>query len=77
MVETLATSVALELDLRMEAAAASELRDNTKGDDDFRVPHVDWDRTGERVLTANGSTASRCAMPRPSRPPATIPRASR
>ncbi|HEY1963106.1 MAG TPA: AarF/UbiB family protein, partial [Rhizomicrobium sp.] len=38
VVDTLATSVALELDLRMEAAAASELRDNTKDDEDFRVP---------------------------------------
>jgi ubiquinone biosynthesis protein len=51
VVDTLATSVALELDLRMEAAAASELRDNTKGDEHFRVPEVDWDRTGERVMT--------------------------
>ena len=40
--ETLAASVALELDLRMEAAAASELAERTRGDDDFRVPHIDW-----------------------------------
>ncbi len=52
VVDTLATSVALELDLRMEAAAASELRENTKTDEDFRVPDVDWDRTAERVMTA-------------------------
>src|SRR4029077_3515032 len=38
VVETLAASVALELDLRMEAAAASELAQNTRNDDDFRVP---------------------------------------
>jgi ubiquinone biosynthesis protein len=51
VVDTLAQSVALELDLRMEAAAASELADNTKNDSDFRVPSVDWDRTAGRVLT--------------------------
>ena len=38
VVDTLAASVALELDLRMEAAAASELAHNTRDDDDFRVP---------------------------------------
>src|SRR5262249_8907629 len=47
----LAISVALELDLRMEGAAASELAERTKGDADFRVPAVDWNRTSERVLT--------------------------
>jgi len=52
VIERLTASVALELDLRMEAAAAAELRDNTKDDADFRVPEVDWDRTGQRVMTA-------------------------
>ncbi|HEX3808343.1 MAG TPA: 2-polyprenylphenol 6-hydroxylase [Rhizomicrobium sp.] len=51
VVGTLANSVALELDLRMEAAAASELAELTKSDADFRVPTIDWDRTAERVLT--------------------------
>jgi ubiquinone biosynthesis protein len=50
-VETLARSVAIEMDLRLEAAAFSELAQNTKGDPDFRVPAVDWARTGKRVLT--------------------------
>ena len=49
--ETLAASVALELDLRMEAAAASELYERTRGESDFRVPHVDWSRTAARILT--------------------------
>ena len=35
----------IEMDLRLEAAALSEMADNTKGDEDFRVPFVDWERT--------------------------------
>ena len=53
-VETVATlrrSVAIEMDLRLEAAALSEMADNTKADLDFRVPAVDWDRTARQVLT--------------------------
>jgi ubiquinone biosynthesis protein len=49
-VETLARSVAIELDLRLEAAALSELAENMKDDSDFRVPKVDWERTARRVL---------------------------
>ena len=52
MVATLAASVALELDLRMEAAAASELYERTRGEAAFRVPHVDWSRTAASVLTS-------------------------
>jgi len=51
VVETLAQSVRLEMDLRFEAAAASELRDNFADDPTFRVPRVDWRRTARRVLT--------------------------
>ncbi len=50
-VATLARSVALEMDLRLEAAALSEMAENTKADPDFRVPTVDWDRTAKDVLT--------------------------
>jgi ubiquinone biosynthesis protein len=50
-VNAVAVSVALELDLRMEAAAASELAERTRSDTDFRVPAVDWNRTSGRVLT--------------------------
>jgi ubiquinone biosynthesis protein len=51
VVDTLARSVRLEMDLRLEAAALSELAENTTDDPDFRVPAVDWDRTAREVLT--------------------------
>ena len=51
VVDTLARSVAMEMDLRLEAAALSELAQNTRDDPDFRVPEVDWERTARDVLT--------------------------
>jgi ubiquinone biosynthesis protein len=51
VVDTLAKSVAIEMDLRMEAAAISEMADNSKDDEGFRVPKVDWTRSARRVLT--------------------------
>ena len=51
VVQTLHDSVAIEMDLRLEAAAASELAENFAEDDTFRVPAVDWSRTARRVLT--------------------------
>jgi ubiquinone biosynthesis protein len=51
VVDTLARSVAIEMDFRLEAAALSEMADNTRDDRDFRVPTVDWDRTAREVLT--------------------------
>ena len=50
VVETFAETIRIELDLRFEAAAAEELRANTKDDPDFYVPAVDWERTARRVL---------------------------
>src|SRR6185503_19203177 len=52
VVATLAESVALELDLRVEAAAAGELYERTRGEAEFRVPHIDWTRTAANVLTS-------------------------
>ncbi len=40
-----------ELDLRREAASASELAEAMKGYPLYRVPDIDWDRTNGRVLT--------------------------
>ena len=42
---------ARELDLRREAASASELTEAMKGFDGYRIPGIDWDRTCGRVMT--------------------------
>ncbi|MGC1236837.1 MAG: 2-polyprenylphenol 6-hydroxylase [Xanthobacteraceae bacterium] len=51
VVDTLRRSVMVEMDFRLEAAALSEMGENTKADPEFRVPEVDWDRTSKDVLT--------------------------
>jgi ubiquinone biosynthesis protein len=51
VVDTLRRSVMVEMDFRLEAAALSEMAENSKDDPDFRVPAVDWDRTTKEVLT--------------------------
>ncbi len=59
--ETLERTTKLEMDLRLEAAALSELAENTANDPGFRVPAVDWERTGRDVLTlewVNGTKLS-------------------
>ena len=40
-----------ELDLRREAASASELAEDMSGVDGYRIPEIDWDRTNGRVMT--------------------------
>ncbi len=40
-----------ELDLRREAASASELAEEMSGVGGYRVPNIDWDRTNGRVMT--------------------------
>ena len=50
VVETLARSVTMEMDLRLEAAALSEFAENTREDPDFRVPVPDWQLTARDVL---------------------------
>lgn len=51
VVDVLARSVTFEMDFRLEAAALSEMRENTARDPDFRVPKPDWELTGQDVLT--------------------------
>ncbi len=50
VVDNLKRTTDLEMDLRLEAAAISEMAENIKGDPGFRVPAVDWKRTSRRVL---------------------------
>ncbi|CAK9041845.1 Probable protein kinase UbiB (Ubiquinone biosynthesis protein UbiB) [Durusdinium trenchii] len=50
-IETLKESAAIELDLRMEAGAASELAENLRDDPKVRVPDVIWQLSARRVLT--------------------------
>ena len=61
VVDTLARAVAIEMDLRLEAAALSEMAENTRDDPTFRVPKVDWDRTARDVLTLEWVTGTRLA----------------
>jgi len=51
IVDVLARSVALEMDLRLEAAALSEMAENTRDDPGFRLPAPYWDLTGRDMLT--------------------------
>ena len=51
IVETFAQTVKIEMDLRLEAAAAAELKENFSDHDYFYVPEIDWERTSKRVLT--------------------------
>ena len=53
VVQNLQSTTELEMDLRLEAAAISEMADNIAkaGDTGFCVPTVDWRRTSKRVMT--------------------------
>lgn len=50
-IETLKVATAIELDLRLEAGAASELEQNMAGRPDVRVPRIIWPLTAKRVVT--------------------------
>ncbi|MFZ5783193.1 MAG: 2-polyprenylphenol 6-hydroxylase [Pseudomonadota bacterium] len=50
-VRAFADVVRVEMDLRMEAAAAEELGENFADDPGYRAPGIDWDRTAQRVMT--------------------------
>ena len=51
MVHLLKEITAIEMDLRFEAAAANEPKNNTKNDKNFVVPEIFWDYTS-KVLTS-------------------------
>lgn len=61
VVQTFSSMVAFELDLRYEAASATELAENTAHDVGFRVPRIEWDYAAEKVLVLewiDGTTIS-------------------
>ncbi|MBC6405079.1 MAG: 2-polyprenylphenol 6-hydroxylase [Rhodospirillales bacterium] len=51
IVQLFADQIALEMDLRYEAAGLCEIAEHFEGDDSYLVPAVDWRRTARRVLT--------------------------
>ncbi|GER05726.1 hypothetical protein JCM17843_00360 [Kordiimonadales bacterium JCM 17843] len=51
VVDTIKDSVANELNLRLEAAAASELAENMAGTPGYRIPAIDWEFTTGRMMT--------------------------
>ncbi|GHM58340.1 MAG: putative protein kinase UbiB [Candidatus Mesenet longicola] len=51
LVKTFSEICRLELDLRFEAANASELKENMCSDEEVYIPKVDWSRTSRHVLT--------------------------
>ena len=53
VVKTLAESLSMEVDLRLEAAAQSEMRENTIDDKYFIIPNVYWDLTRKNILISD------------------------
>lgn len=51
VIEEFKQAIRLEIDLRFEAAAASELKDNCKNDANIYIPEVYWETTSQRILT--------------------------
>ncbi len=51
VIDALARSVTMEMDFRIEAAAASEFGENVRDDPDFHIPAIDWTLTAKDVLT--------------------------
>ncbi len=50
-IETLKAAAAVELDLRMEASAASAMKDDLKETPSVHIPAIEWALTARRVLT--------------------------
>ncbi|WP_319497142.1 2-polyprenylphenol 6-hydroxylase [uncultured Cohaesibacter sp.] len=51
VVDTLAQSIRLEMDFRLEAAAMSEMAENCAADENFRVPTIYWGKSEKTVMT--------------------------
>ena len=50
IVRTLEESLFMEVDLRLEGAAQSEIIENTENDDFIRVPKIYWELTSKNIL---------------------------
>ncbi|MBB4657990.1 2-polyprenylphenol 6-hydroxylase [Parvularcula dongshanensis] len=50
-IDTLAAAAEVELDLRIEAGSASEIKDNLKDEPRIRIPETYWSHSTRRVLT--------------------------
>jgi ubiquinone biosynthesis protein len=50
-IDTVASALERELDLRLEAGAAAEFRDVAQADGYLTVPEIDWARSSKRVMT--------------------------
>ncbi|HVY86725.1 MAG TPA: 2-polyprenylphenol 6-hydroxylase [Caulobacterales bacterium] len=50
-IDTVASAMERELDLRLEAGAAAEFRDVAEKDGYLTVPQIDWQRSAKRVMT--------------------------
>ncbi|HEX9905751.1 MAG TPA: 2-polyprenylphenol 6-hydroxylase [Propylenella sp.] len=61
VVEILQRSVSLEMDLRLEAAAYSEMAENVTSEADFHLPAVNWELTGRDVLVSEWVDGTRLA----------------
>ncbi len=61
VVEILERSVSLEMDLRLEAAAYSEMTENVTLESDFHLPAVNWELTGRDVLVTEWVQGTRLA----------------
>lgn len=52
-IDTVASAMERELDLRLEAGAAAEFREVAEKDGYLTVPNIDWSRSAKRVMTLN------------------------
>ncbi len=64
VIETFKRWTARELDLRREAASASELAENMSAEPAYFVPAIDWQRTTGKVLTLEWLDGDQALRPR-------------
>ena len=50
-IQTMQRSVQMEMDLRYEAAAISEINTNMNENDEYVVPRIFWEKTTKKILT--------------------------